>query len=227
MFRLPNLTNLDNIIDAALRVDDAFAGIIFHYAGNDRPLIVEAHRGVPHAFFTHEADIQPGDGSASGEAVAKRHRVVIRDFATDPIAGPHRDAPERSGVHAITSTPLISSQHRMLGVLSLFYSKPHHPTTESLALIDGCAEVAVQLLEVHRLHMETEAADREMGIPQRALSPAGAQAADASRALLPMLGRTDRIDPSMLTITARHLALVADELTANLRHHRGHKYTPK
>ena len=81
----------------------------------------------------------------------------------------------------------------MLGVLSVFYAQPHHPTPESLALRN--AHLAV-----------------------------GAQAADASRALLPMLARTDRVDIAMLSITARHLALVADELTGNLKHHRGAKY---
>ena len=224
MFRLPNLTSLDHIIDAALRIDGALAGIVFHYSGGDLPLVIEAHRGVPPEFCAHEAEIRAGDGSATGEAVAKRHRVVIRDIASDPIGGPHRDAAERAGVHAITSTPLVSPEHKMLGVLSVFYAQPHHPTPESLALLDACAEVAVQLIEVNRLHEETEHADREMGIPQRALSPAGAQAADASRALLPMLARTDRVDIAMLSITARHLALVADELTGNLKHHRGAKY---
>ena len=221
MFRLPNLTSLDYIIDAALRIDGALAGIVFHYAGGDLPLVIEAHRGVPDGFFAHEASIRPGDGSATGEAVAKRHRVVIRDFASDPIGGPHLEAATRAGVQAITSTPLISPEHKMLGVLSVFYPEPHHSSPASLDLLDACAEVAVQLIEVNWLHAAIERADREMGIPQRALSPAGAQAADASRALLPMLARTEHVDAAMLAITSRHLALVADELTTHLRRHRG------
>src|SRR5690606_2827586 len=132
MFRLPNLASLDHIIDAALCIDDACAGIVFHYAAPDLPLVIEAHRGVPDAFFSHEAAITPGDGSATGEAVVKRHRVVIRDFAADPVGGPHRDAAQRVDIHAITATPLISPTHKMLGVLSVFYPQPHHPTTDSL-----------------------------------------------------------------------------------------------
>src|SRR5690606_22477918 len=149
---------------------------------------------------------------------------VIRDFAADPVGGPHRDAAQRVDIHAITAPPVICPTHKMLGVLSVFYPQPHHPTTDSLELLDLCAEVAVQLIEVNRLHAETERDDREMGIRQRALSPAGAQAADASRALLPMLGRTDHVDAAMLSITARHLMLVADELEGNLKHHRGRNY---
>ena len=224
MFRLPDLSSLKHVLDVALRVDGAAGGIVFGFSAPDRPLTIAAHRGVPDSFFEHEKQIRPGDGSATGEAVSNRYRVVIRDFATDPVASPHRDAAERAGILAITATPLIGTKHKMRGVLAVFYTEPHHPTPDSLELLDTCADIAVNLMEVAALHAETDAADREMGIPQRALSPAAAQAADAAQALLPMLGRAEKLDAGMLSITARHLALVADELAGNLKNHRGRKY---
>src|SRR5690606_4609348 len=94
VFRLPSLSNLDHVIDAALKVDGARAGIVFHYCGPDEPFVIAGYSKVPDIFFVHEAEIRPGDGSASGEAVTHRHRVVIRDVLADPIAGPHRVAAE-------------------------------------------------------------------------------------------------------------------------------------
>lgn len=220
MQRLPNLSNLDYIIDAARFVDGALGGIVFHYMDYQLPLVIAAHGGIQDPFVAHQMTIKAGDGSASGEAIAQRHRVVIRDTVVDPVAGLHHDASRRAGIRAITATPLVSAQHRMLGVLSLFYSEPHHPSPEALELIDKCAGIAIHLMEVNRLSAKTRSADLTMGMPHRALSPVAAHAAEASRALLPTLG-TIPVAPALLDSAARHLQIVADELANNLKHHLG------
>lgn len=171
---------------------------------------------APKALTEHATKIRAGDGSATGQAASERRRVVIRDVSIDPGLGAHRGAAELGGVRAIHATPLIDRDRKIRGVLTTFYAAPHHPSKTNLALIDHCCRIAERLVEVVRLHEAMAQTDRDMGIPERALSPSAAQAADAARVLLPSIARRYS-DEGLLISTERHLAIVADELSSHLR----------
>ena len=144
--------------------------------------------------------LTPGDGSATGNAVAQRHRVVIRDVATDYAGSGRRQMALDAGIQAVTATPLIDSRLRVLGAITLFYLKPHHPSYDAIRRLDGCCKVAAQLLEVF-------ADTRTARLPL-----AGREAADAVSRLLPMCGRSSG-DEALFATLNRHLDLIVRELS--------------
>lgn len=215
MFRVPSIQALENVLQAAVRIDDAAAGLILLTSG-EGPMEVAARSDAGAELVRHAATIRPGDGSATGQAASERRRVVIRDVESDPRLGHHRDVARRAGVRAVVAAPLADRDYRILGVLTTFYAEPHHPTPDSLAALDLCCRIAARLIEVVRLHAAMVRTDREMGIPERALSPSAAQAADAARVLLPSISRGNSSE-GLLLAAERHLVIVADELASNLR----------
>lgn len=216
MFRVPSINSLQSVLEAAVRVDGAMAGLLFLMGQDSEPMRVTAQVDAPKALLDHAKRIQPGDGSATGQAASERRRVVIRDITVDPGLGAHRGAAELGGVRAVHATPLIDRERKIRGVLTTFYEAPHHPSKTNLALIDRCCAIAERLIEVVRLHEAMAQSDRKMGIPERALSPSAAQAADAARVLLPSISRRYS-DEGLLIATERHLSIVADELSIHLR----------
>ncbi len=216
MFRVPGINSLPYVLEAAVRIDAAKSGLLFMVGKDSESLQVAADIDAPKPLIEHAKTIRPGDGSATGQAASERRRVVIRDIATDPRLGAHRAAAELGGVRAIHATPLIDRNRKIRGVLTTFYDSPHHPSKANLLLIDHCCRIAERLIEVIHLHDAMARADRDMGIPERALSPSAAQAADAARVLLPTISRRHS-DEGLLIATERHLAIVADELSSNLR----------
>ena len=219
MFRVPGLNGLQNVLEAAVRVDEATCGLLMLTAGDDTLRVVAQVDAAPE-LVAHANSLRLGDGSATGQAASERRRVVIRDVALDPGLGHHRAAAEAAGVQAIQATPLIDRDRKIRGVLTTFYPTQHHPSTDSLRYIDLCCRAAERLIEVVRLHDAMVAADREMGIPQRALSPSAAQAADAARVLLPSISKRHSGE-GLLVATEKHLTIVADELASYLRKHAG------
>lgn len=216
MFRVPSINGLQNVLEAAVRIDAAKCGLLFLVAKDGDALQVAAEVDASKPLLDHAKTIRPGDGSTTGQAASERRRVVIRDITVDPALGAHRGAAELGGVRAIHATPLINRERKIRGVLTTFYAEPHHPSKSNLAMIDHCCRIAERLIEVVRLHEAMAQTDREMGIPERALSPSAAQAADAARVLLPSISRRYN-DEGLLIATERHLVIVADELASYLR----------
>ncbi|MEX0899732.1 MAG: GAF domain-containing protein [Gammaproteobacteria bacterium] len=216
MFRVPSINSLQHVLEAAVRIDDAMCGLLFLVGSDGESLHVAAQIDAPGPLILHAKTIRASDGSATGQAASERRRVVIRDIADDPALGAHRGAAESAQVRAINATPLIDRDRKIRGVLTTFYDAPHHASKIHLALIDRCCQIAERLIEVVRLHDAMVHTDREMGIPERALSPSAAQAADAARVLLPSISRRPS-DEGLLIATERHLAIVADELSSHLR----------
>lgn len=192
------------------------SGLLFLIGPDGGPLKVAAEVDVSKPLLAHARTLRPGDGSATGQAASERRRVVIRDVADDPGLGAHRDAAETGGVRAVHATPLFDRNRKILGVLTTFYDAPHHPSKTHLVLIDHCCRIAARLIEVVSLHEAMTQSDRKMGIPERALSPSAAQAADAARVLLPSISRRHS-DEGLLIATERHLVIVAEELSSHLR----------
>lgn len=211
MFRVPDLANLQHVIEAAARVDGAIGGVLQLINDDGTGLHVVAHCGLPDEFIESIAVVRPTDTTSCAQASTERRRVVIRDVQIDPTFAPHRAAAEAAGFRAVQSTPLIDSERRLQGVLSTNFAVPHHPSTGALKEIDLCCRIAVRLIEANQLRDEVAADDRRLGLPLRTLSPGAAHAADSSRMLLTSLGRGG--GNALLENVERNLAALVGELT--------------
>jgi PAS domain S-box-containing protein len=123
-------------------------------------LEIIAQRGMPQAFMEHFRYAAADDGSTCGRAMASGERVVVRDILTDPEYAPHADVARAAGYRAVQSTPLISRNGEVLGVLSTHYPEPHEPSDRELRILDLYGRQAAEFIEHVRNREEASAASR-------------------------------------------------------------------
>ncbi|MGH9730317.1 MAG: PAS domain S-box protein, partial [Candidatus Acidiferrales bacterium] len=92
-----------------------------------------------------------GENSHTSCDAARRmgRRVVVTDLESpDSIASAlDVDGYRRCGIRAMQSTPLVSRQGRMLGMISTHWRTPHQPSEHNLRLLDVLARQAADLIE--------------------------------------------------------------------------------
>lgn len=93
--------------------------------------------------------VSPTAYSSCTQALKTGRRAVIADYETwDEIADtPDLEAFRRSGIRAAQTTPLLSREGHLLGMISTHWSAPHQPSQRDLRLLDILARQAADLLE--------------------------------------------------------------------------------
>lgn len=140
-------TALTYVVKTAVRVDGATSGALFLLDRTQNVLRIGVHAGLPDGYVPDAVVIREGDGTASGDAAFSRHRVVVRDVSSDEYSAWRTNALEL-GIQAIQAAPLVDDGSHLLGVLSTFYDRPHHPTQFNLGRLDLCGELAVAILVI-------------------------------------------------------------------------------
>ena len=90
-----------------------------------------------------------GNESTCGVALKERQRVIVPDV-NDPTFGLTEEGIayyKRSGLVAVQSTPLVSRDGRLLGMMSTHWRRLYHPMKAELALFDVLAHQAADLLD--------------------------------------------------------------------------------
>src|SRR4030095_5696020 len=156
MYRLPDVSLLNPVLDLAVEVDGAIGGTGQVLSTERRELHIVAQRGFRALFLQHFRVGTAHDGSASGHALLDRRRIVISDINLDPGYAPHRAAATEAGYEAVIATPLIGHAGAVVGVLSVYFARPHHPAVEVLARLDLLGLLAARIIESSRLRTKIE-----------------------------------------------------------------------
>ena len=85
--------------------------------------------------------IGPAAGSC-GTAAYRKLAVYSPDIASDPLWEKYRAAALSHGLRACWSTPILSSEGRVLGTFALYYREPKEPEADELELIERITHVA-------------------------------------------------------------------------------------
>ncbi len=85
--------------------------------------------------------IGPSAGSC-GTAAYRAEPVIVPDIATDPLWADVRDLALAHGLRACWSTPIQSSEGRVLGTLAIYYRAPRGPTPEDRTLVEQITHLA-------------------------------------------------------------------------------------
>jgi len=93
--------------------------------------------------------IGPAVGSC-GTAAFRGETVIVEDIEHDPLWAEYRELAGRFGLRACWSTPISSSEGRVLGTFALYYRTPRGPSEQELSLIQNAAHVASIAIERHR-----------------------------------------------------------------------------
>jgi signal transduction histidine kinase len=122
---------------------DPNAGCLRHGAAPSLPAAyVEAIDGIA---------IGPSVGSC-GTAANTRKPVVVADIATDPLWGDFRDLALGHGLRACWSTPILSSEGRVLGTFAIYYREPRARTPYEHNIIERVTHLAS--IAIEREHAE-------------------------------------------------------------------------
>src|SRR6267378_4499018 len=100
--------------------------------------------------------IGPAVGSC-GTAAYRGEPVMVRDIATDPLWADFRDLALAHGLRACWSTPILSSDGRVLGTFATYYREPRSPTPQEHNVIEQVAHLASIALEREQAAAEREA----------------------------------------------------------------------
>jgi PAS domain S-box-containing protein len=146
---------LQEIVDVAVGLVGTERGTLQLIEGES--LRIVAQHGHQQAFLNAFAFAE-NQATAWGEAVRCRQRVIMGDVENSPLCAHTallkllRDA----GVRAVQSTPLLTRQGKLLGILTTHWAIPHVPDEHDLWRIDLLARQAADLVE----HKQAEEALR-------------------------------------------------------------------
>lgn len=93
--------------------------------------------------------VAPTAHSSCTKALRTGRRAIIADYeAWDEIAGTEDlEAFRRAGIRAAQTTPLLSRDSTLLGMISTHWRTPHEPSERDLRLLDILARQAADLLD--------------------------------------------------------------------------------
>ena len=79
-----------------------------------------------------------------GTAAYRGEPVIVSDIATDPLWAKYRDLALSHSLRACWSTPILSSENKVLGTFAMYYREPRSPTSQDFGLI----ELATHLVRI-------------------------------------------------------------------------------
>lgn len=118
-------------------------------SGRGGELSLLCSRGMPQDAVKFWQWVSPKAHSSCTSALKSGRREVIPDYeAWDVIAGTEDLlAFRRTGIRSAQTTPLLSRDGDLLGMISTHWSEPHQPSDRDLRLLDILARQAADLLE--------------------------------------------------------------------------------
>jgi PAS domain S-box-containing protein len=142
---LPSI--LDEMLDVAIKLQDADFGDVQLYDETTGTLKIVAHRGLNQEFLDYFKTVDAGESSACGLALRSGTRVIIEDATIDPDFEPHRRIAASTGFRGVQSTPLLDrGSGKPLGMLSTHFREPRRPSEEELRLTDVYVRQAADVI---------------------------------------------------------------------------------
>jgi PAS domain S-box-containing protein len=146
---------LTQILDALCRLVEELASgarsSILLLEPNGNRLRHAAAPSLPKAYIDaiDGSQIGPAAGSC-GTAAYRGQPVIVTDIATDPLWANYRDVALPHGLRACWSSPILSSQDKVMGTFAIYYGEPRTPTPQQLEIIEQITHLASIALERKR-----------------------------------------------------------------------------
>jgi len=145
-------TVYEKIMDAAvgiMRSDFASMQMLYPERGQGGELRLLAYRGFPPQAAEFWEWVRTDSKCTCGIALATGQRCIDSDVVGSRImAGtPDQQTYLQAGIHAVQSTPLVSRDGRLVGMISTHWKQPHQPSERELRLLDLLARQAADLID--------------------------------------------------------------------------------
>src|SRR6266404_6331178 len=163
--------SLADILDTlCLLVEEQSSGVLASILLMDPNGKQLRHGAAPHLPKTYTeaidgAFIGPSVGSC-GTAAYRGEQVIVSDIATDPLWADFREQALAHSLRACWSTPIFSSEGKVIGTFAMYYREPRRPSPreqDTIKHITHLAGVAIQrkLAEAARRESESYLAEAQ------------------------------------------------------------------
>lgn len=156
---------LQTIATSVLEVIGCDASAIFVLDEKESVLRLAATHGMSPEYIRRSL-VLPVEIGGRGHAVATRQPIIVENLATDPTVRRVAPLAEEEGFIAFADLPLRVGE-RVIGMLAVFFSQPHHFTEGERELLAIFADQAAVAMENARLYAQM---DRHLRKQQSALA---------------------------------------------------------
>jgi DNA-binding CsgD family transcriptional regulator len=133
-------------------------------------LEIAAQHGFDDKFLRFFERVGIDDHSVCGRALRKRQAIIVEDVCEDHDVAPCRIALLAAGARAVVSTPLVSSNGVLVGMLSMHFPTKHRPAPGVSDVMNSLALIAADALTLSRarqpIHVTSPLTNRECEILQ-------------------------------------------------------------
>lgn len=126
----------EELLEATVELHEADFGAIHSYDPKRDRFKLVVQRGLRPALVAHFEKPDSAETMPCVRALAQGQRIVIEDVETDPSYSNLREAAAEAGYRAVQSTPLLTPDGELTGVLSTLFVQPWRPTPRVLRLTD-------------------------------------------------------------------------------------------
>ncbi|MBW4651592.1 MAG: PAS domain S-box protein [Kaiparowitsia implicata GSE-PSE-MK54-09C] len=139
----------EQILDAAIALMHADMGSLQRLDPDRNELHLLVSRGFHSDSAAYWEWIGSNSGTSCGIALSTRSRVIVPDIeACERILGTDDYAVfQKSNIRAVQTTPLISRNGQLVGMISTHWTQPHQPSERDLNLADVLARQVADLIE--------------------------------------------------------------------------------
>jgi len=143
--RRRNLRRFDHIVAYTVKRTGAEMLALQVIDGNALKLV--GSYGFDQDFLNFFDVVTEDEACACGTAFASKRQVLVSDVATSPLfGGRSRQVIEAAGIRSVVSTPIISRNDELLGMLAIHRRAPWYPSSAEILDINTiCNELSLQL----------------------------------------------------------------------------------
>lgn len=138
---------LDNLLQHAMMMCETKAGTLQLLNETNNTLEIATSFGLSDEFITHFRIVTCNDGSVCGRALAKKETIVIDDLTTDRSFARHLNLALQNNIRAVQSSPLISSNGKIIGMMSVHFVTPKKISKVSLKAFEAFCTKAADKIE--------------------------------------------------------------------------------
>src|SRR6478752_2285913 len=157
--------SLTDILDNLCRlVEEQSTGVlasILLLDPNGRQLRHGAAPNLPKAYTDAIDGLAIGHSVGScGSAAYRAEQVIVSDIASDPLWDPFRDLALTHSLRACWSTPIFSSESKVIGTFAMYYHQPRSPSPreqDTIKHITHLAGIAIERKLAETARRESEA----------------------------------------------------------------------
>jgi GAF domain-containing protein len=161
------------ILDDAIALLGAEYGNVQLAIGDE--LVIAAQRGLSSDFLKIFRRVKTDHGSACGRALRLGETVIIPDVERDPEFAAFRPDAKKAGFRSVQSTPFITNDGNVLGMVSAHFAHAHEPTPLEMQTLKKYSVVAAEHLNklLGDVPLATKAEQMSAELYARTLGPQG------------------------------------------------------